>query len=179
MNNIAADFGEDWFDSPNVYKMLVENCRDDGKIVELGAWKGKSSAFLVVEAYNKSPKIEVHIVDTWGGNPFDGSQDQSNDLYDKFISNMSLLARPYQAHTMTTNEAAGLFKDESLDAVFIDADHSYEAVKTDIQNWMPKVRKGGILAGHDYNSAWPGVIRAVNEIFPEAQKIDYCWLKQC
>ena len=179
MNNIAADFGEDWFDSPNVYKMLVENCRDDGKIVELGAWKGKSSAFLVVEAYNKSPKIEVHIVDTWGGNPFDGSEDQSTDAYSKFTSNMSLLARPYQAHRMTTNEAAGLFKDESLDAVFIDADHSYEAVKMDIENWMPKVRKGGMLAGHDYNSAWPGVIRAVNEIFPEAQKIDYCWVKQC
>ena len=179
MNHIVADFGEDWFDSPNVYKMLVENCRDDGKIVELGAWKGKSSAFLVVEAYNKSPKIEVHIVDTWGGNPFDGSQDQSTDAYSKFTSNMSLLARPYQAHRMTTNEAAGLFKDESLDAVFIDADHSYEAVKMDIENWMPKVRKGGILAGHDYNSAWPGVIKAVNEIFPEAQKIDSCWLKQC
>ena len=179
MNHITADFEEDWFNSPNVYKMLVENCRDDGKIVELGAWKGRSSAFLVVEAYNKSSKIEVHIVDTWGGNPFDGSQDQSTDLYHKFISNMSLLARPYQAHRMTTNEAAGLFKDESLDAVFIDADHSYEAVKMDIQNWMPKVRKGGILAGHDYTFAWPGVIRAVNEIFPEAQKIDYCWVKQC
>ena len=179
MNHITGDFEEDWFNSPNVYKMLVENCRDDGKIVELGAWKGRSSAFLVVEAYNKSPKIEVHIVDTWGGNPFDGSQDQSTDLYHKFISNMSLLARPYQAHRMTTNEAAGLFKDESLDAVFIDADHSYEAVKMDIENWMPKVRKGGILAGHDYNSAWSGVVRAVNEIFPEAQKIDSCWLKQC
>jgi hypothetical protein len=159
--------------------MLVENCREDGKIVELGAWKGRSSAFLVDEAYNKSPKIEVHIVDTWGGNPLDGSQDQSNELYHKFISNMSLLARPYQAHRMTTNEAAGLFKDESLDAVFIDADHSYEAVKLDIQNWMPKVRRGGILAGHDYNSAWPGVIKAVNEILPEAEKIDYCWVKKC
>ena len=179
MNDIIADFGEDWFDSPNVYKMLVENCRDDGKIVELGAWKGRSSAFLVVEAYNKNPKIEVHIVDTWGGNPLDGSQDQSDGLYHKFIYNMSLLARPYQAHRMTTNEAAGLFKDESLDAVFIDADHSYEAVKLDIQNWLPKVRKGGILAGHDYNSAWPGVIRAVNEILPEAEKIDYCWVKKC
>ena len=179
MNHIIADFGEDWFDSPNVYKMLVENCRDDGKIVELGAWKGRSSAFLVVEAYNKSPKIEVHIVDTWGGNPFDGSEDQSTDAYSKFTSNMSILARPYQAHRMTTNEAAGLFKDESLDSVFIDADHSYEAVKMDIQNWMPKVRKGGILAGHDYTSAWPGVIKAVNEIFPKAQKIESCWVKQC
>ena len=179
MNHIVADFEEDWFNSPNVYKMLVENCRDDGKIVELGAWKGRSSAFLVVEAYNKSQKIEVHIVDTWGGNPIDGSQDQSADAYSKFTSNMALLSIPYQAHRMTTNEAAGLFKDESLDSVFIDADHSYEAVKMDIQNWMPKVCKGGILAGHDYTSAWPGVIKAVNEIFPEAQKIESCWVKQC
>jgi hypothetical protein len=179
VNHIIADFGEDWFDSPNVYKMLVENCRDDGKIVELGAWKGRSSAFLVVEAYNKSPKIEVHIVDTWGGNPFDGSEDQSTDAYSKFISNMSLLARPYQAYRMTTNEAVGFFKDESLDAVFIDADHSYEAVKMDIKNWMPKVRKGGILAGHDYSSAWSGVIRAVDEIFPDSEKIEFCWVKKC
>ena len=179
MNHIVADFDEDWFNSPNVYKMLVENCRDDGKIVELGAWKGRSSAFLVVEAYNKSPKIEVHIVDTWGGNPLDGSQDQSADVYSKFTSNMSLLSIPYQAHRMTTNEAVKIFEDESLDAVFIDADHSYEAVKLDIKNWMPKIRKGGILAGHDYSSAWLGVIRAVDEIFPEAQKIDSCWVKQC
>jgi predicted O-methyltransferase YrrM len=102
-----------------------------------------------------------------------------DNLYQKFKSNMNRLDGLYKEHRMTTNEAVHLFKDESLDGVFIDADHSYEAVKLDIQNWMPKVRKGGILAGHDYTSAWPGVIRAVDEIFPEAQKIDYCWLKQC
>jgi Methyltransferase domain len=179
MNHILADFGEDWFNSSNVYKMLVENCRDDGKIVELGAWKGRSSAFLVIEAYNKSPKIEVHIVDTWGGNPYDGSEDQSVDAYSKFTSNMALLAKPYQAYRMTTNEASGLFKDESLDSVFIDADHSYEAVKLDITNWMPKVCKGGILAGHDYSFAWPGVIKAVDEMIPDAEKIDFCWVKKC
>ena len=179
MNHIVADFGEDWFNSPSVYKMLVENCREDGEIVELGAWKGRSSAFLVVEAYNKSPKIKIHIVDTWGGNPLDGSQDQSDDPYNKFISNMSVLDGHYQAHRMTTNEAVKLFEDESLDAVFIDADHSYEAVKLDIQNWMPKVRKGGILAGHDYSSAWSGVIRAVDEIFPDSEKIEFCWVKKC
>jgi predicted O-methyltransferase YrrM len=80
---------------------------------------------------------------------------------------------------MTTNEAVKLFEDDSLDAVFIDADHSYEAVKLDIQNWMPKVRKGGILAGHDYTYSWPGVVRAVDELLPDAKRLDYCWLKQC
>jgi predicted O-methyltransferase YrrM len=179
MKHIVADFQEDWFNSPDVYRVLVANCRDDGKIVELGAWKGRSSAFLVVEAYNKSPNIKIHIVDTWGGNPFDGSQDQSADAYSKFVSNMSQLDGHYQAHRMTTNEAVKLFEDESLDAVFIDADHSYEAVKLDIQNWMPKVRKGGILAGHDYTYSWPGVVRAVDELLPDVKRLDYCWLKQC
>jgi predicted O-methyltransferase YrrM len=80
---------------------------------------------------------------------------------------------------MTTNEAVKLFDDESLDAVFIDADHSYEAVKLDIQNWMPKVRRGGILAGHDYVPSWPGVVRAVDELLPDAKRLDYCWVKQC
>jgi predicted O-methyltransferase YrrM len=179
MKHINADFGEDWFNSPDVYKVLVANCRDDGKIVELGAWKGRSSAFLVVEAYNKSPNIKIHIVDTWGGNPYDGSKDQSTDAYSIFTSNMSQLNGHYKAHRMTTNEAVKIFEDGSLDAVFIDADHSYEAVKLDIMNWMPKVRKDGILAGHDYVHSWPGVIKAVDELIPDAKKLDFCWMKQC
>lgn len=62
MEHINADFGEQWFTYPRLYRMMVENCRPDGTIVELGAWKGRSSAFLVVEAKNKSPNIKIHIV---------------------------------------------------------------------------------------------------------------------
>jgi predicted O-methyltransferase YrrM len=80
---------------------------------------------------------------------------------------------------MTTDEAASLFQDGSLDGVFIDADHTYEAVKMDIQNWMPKVRKGGILAGHDYVETWPGVIEAVNESLRDFAITEQCWVKQC
>lgn len=58
--------------------------------------------------------------------------------------------------------------DEYFDYVYIDADHSYEAVKRDIADWFPKVRPGGVLAGHDYverriGRCCYGVIRAVNE----------------
>ncbi|MBU6346911.1 MAG: class I SAM-dependent methyltransferase [Cyanobacteria bacterium REEB494] len=179
MNHIAADFGEDWFNSPSVYKMLVKNCRDDGRIVELGAWKGRSSSFLVVEAYNKSPKIEIHIVDTWGDNPYDGSQDQASKVYEKFVENMAPLNGLFQLHRMNTADAANLFENKSLDGVFIDADHSYEAVKKDIQNWLPKIRKGGILAGHDYNHSWPGVIKAVDELLSGITIFEFCWIKQC
>jgi predicted alpha/beta hydrolase family esterase len=51
-----------------------------------------------------------------------------------------------------------------LDFVFIDADHKYESVKADIAAWLPKVRPGGHIAGHDYHSDWPGVQKAVDEV---------------
>lgn len=59
--------------------------------------------------------------------------------------------------------ASKLFEPESLDMVFIDADHSYEAVSRDIQAWLPIVNDGGIISGHDYG-VYPGVAKAVNEI---------------
>ena len=58
------------------------------------------------------------------------------------------------------------FKDESLDFVYIDAHHGYDYVKEDIREWTKKVRKGGIVSGHDYyimKSGNDGVVRAVNE----------------
>lgn len=51
----------------------------------------------------------------------------------------------------------------TLDFAFIDADHSYEACKEDLELWAPKVRAGGIVAGHDYGAIWPGVVEAVHE----------------
>jgi predicted O-methyltransferase YrrM len=80
---------------------------------------------------------------------------------------------------MTTNEASKLFEDGSLDGVFIDADHSYEAVKQDIQNWLPKIRVGGILAGHDYNSTFQEVMKAVNELLHGFGLYGQCWIKVC
>ena len=64
--------------------------------------------------------------------------------------------------------AAEMFPAGGLDFVFIDADHSYEAVKADIAAWYPTVRSGGLFSGHDYR--WPGVQQAVNE-FAAAEKL--------
>jgi len=60
---------------------------------------------------------------------------------------------------------AHYIKDHSLDFVFIDAHHSYEAVRDDMNAWYRKVRKGGVFSGHDYGSPGRrfGVRRAVDE----------------
>lgn len=70
----------------------------------------------------------------------------------------------------TSEDAARLFKKESLDFVYIDGDHNYEFVKKDIKLYWPKIKKGGILGGHDITAGFPGVCRAVFE-FIQKEKL--------
>jgi hypothetical protein len=63
---------------------------------------------------------------------------------------------------MASLEATRLFPEQSLDFIYIDATHDYEGVKADLAAWWPKLKPGGIMAGHDYADDC-GVPRAVNE----------------
>ena len=67
---------------------------------------------------------------------------------------------------------------EKFDLIFIDAIHEYEPVKQDIQHALTMLAKGGILAGHDYMAAWPGVIKAVDELIPEREVRYSIWFTQ-
>lgn len=81
---------------------------------------------------------------------------------------------------MTTTEASKLFPEEYFDLVFIDADHRYESVKEDIENWTPLVKKGGLLTGHDYGGNKKEVKIAVDECFDSIDLIPSIgiWIKK-
>lgn len=150
--------------------------------VEIGAWRGRSSAFMAVEIANSKKNILFDCVDTWKGSPDEEvhQTDPSvvNDtLYEEFLENMKPVEKYYRPLRMTSLEAAQLYEDGSLDFVFIDAQHDYASVKADIAAWAPKVRPGGFLAGHDFNPATPNgdVERAVLETFPDAIALPWCW----
>lgn len=65
--------------------------------------------------------------------------------------------------------AARLFADASVDWVHLDARHDYASVKSDIQAWLPKIKRGGWLSGDDYDEVkWPEVVRAVGDALPGA-----------
>ena len=76
--------------------------------------------------------------------------------------------RPFRNRTVVVTQpslgAAAWVAPGSLDLVFLDGDHTYDAVKEDIAAWLPKVRRGGVLAGHDYSLHCFGVIQAVHEL---------------
>lgn len=152
-----------WFDYQSTFNFLINSVPDSGIFVECGAWLGKSSSFLCDTAKDR---INIFIVDTW-----EGSKDEldaahklatETDIYPIFLDNMG--DRKFTAIKKTSVEASKDFEDESCDVVYIDMQHSYEAVKEDIEHWLPKVKKGGYISGHDYPYA-PGVAKAVHEAF--------------
>ncbi|HCR52124.1 TPA: hypothetical protein DIV48_00565 [Candidatus Kaiserbacteria bacterium] len=133
------------------------------KGVELGVYRGRFTERLA----SRAPNVEIIGIDAWTS--YENYRDyDKNDLEnDAYQHAQKKLAR---FKNVTLKKAWSLdavkeFPDESLDWVFIDANHSYEHVVADIAAWSRKVRKGGLVIGHDYfvNSKLNfGVIEAVN-----------------
>ena len=163
-----------WFTHDRVYDYLIEKTPIGGSILELGAWLGKSSSYLADKAGDRN----VIIVDSWKGSPNELGTTHilatQTDIYEIFKENMG--DRKYQSIRGLSKDVSEQFEDESLDVVFIDATHTYPAVKQDIQLWLPKVKTGGILAGHDYEPNFPGVVRAVDELLPNKEIKSHCWI---
>ena len=112
----------------------------DGPVTgaEVGVFKGRMSAHLLLR-----PGLKLYMVDNWKPFHLYSSEDQEYN-YLRCLAVGGIVVR---AESVI---AASFFPDESLDFVFIDADHSYEGVKSDVTAWLPKVRNGGLLGGHDY-----------------------------
>lgn len=166
---------EGWFDHELAYDFIIKNTPLFGTIVELGAWLGKSSAYLCDNSTQK-----IFIVDTWQGSPDELTTNHKlateTDIFEIFKLNMK--GRSYTPIRMESSEAAKQFEDNSIDAVFIDMTHSYDAVKQDILTWLPKVKTNGIIAGDDYHQNWKGVIKAVDEFFPCAVILGDAWIEK-
>lgn len=95
--------------------------------------------------------LEVYAVDSWQA--YRGYRDHVNQKkLDGFLEKVKERLVPYSYHIVKkfSMDAVKDFKNESLDFVYIDANHTFRYVAEDIYEWSRKVRKGGIVAGHDY-----------------------------
>lgn len=155
---------EGWFTFAQLYSHVVNISPNESHFVEVGTWKGKSAAYMGVEIINSGKKIKFDCIDPFVpvGDEMPEYKITHEDLKNAFISNMKPLEGHYNLITTKSPECTKAYDNQSLDFVFIDGDHSYEAVAQDIKAWLPKIKLGGILAGHDY--AIPGVNKACHDV---------------
>ena len=157
-----------WFDFPKLYRHAVETSLNDAHFVEVGSWLGKSSSFLAVEICNSGKNIKLDCIDTWKGSDEESHKKTTeiinNTLYESFLLNIHPVKHIINPIRNTSKQASYLYKDNSLDFVFLDASHDYESVKEDLNAWYPKLKPGCYFSGHDFcKITWPGVVKAVNE----------------
>lgn len=129
---------------------LSKLCADLGFTTgaEIGVWKGKWSAQLCKD----NPKLHMLCVDLWATyDTYDDSRNRADALSAAHQEAVTVLA-PYRCTILreASVAAATSVPDGSLDFVYIDANHGEAFVRADLEAWVPKVRRGGIVAGHDY-----------------------------
>lgn len=158
-----------WSNFESVYQMAAEAVPDNAVLVEIGSWMGRSAAMMCtfLERAGKAGGARFYCVDTWKGSK--GGVDEmfhnqtlaqlGGNMLETFQKNMTPWKDGYIPLQMDSVEAAKQFADASVDFVFIDGGHTKEQVLADISAWRPKVKPGGILAGHDAD--WPEVLAAV------------------
>ena len=142
-----------------------------GAGVEIGVKEGKFSRVLL-----KSDLSTIYLIDPWlhyeCGNAT-VPQEEHDRRYEAVLKEFMIPTNPPRVLVIRATSVDGTqhFKDGSLDFVYIDADHRYKYIKEDLAAWYPKVKSGGIFAGHDYlNIKVPHIVevkRAVDEFVEE------------
>lgn len=125
---------------------------DGGFGVEVGTFKAEFSKFIL-DNWNGT----LYMVDVWrplGDEYLDSSNHKNyqNQIYSYAMDNLQGLEDRGIMIRANSQKASEIFQDESLDFVYIDANHAYDSVVDDINYWYSKVKKGGYLWGHDYIS---------------------------
>lgn len=141
-------------------------------VVEVGSWVGRTARAMA------DAGALVWCVDTWEGSVGDTVDDTermvraaggSDTVFGVFCKNAG--GRLFRTVFPCRGPSALWSRvwPYGVDLVFIDGDHRYEAVKADIESWLPKVRPGGYLCGHDLD-VFAGVNDALRDTLGAVQK---------
>ena len=147
-----------WFDFADIYDQAVEESQDGARFLEIGVWKGRSLCYLAERIQESGKRIECIGVDPF---PLFGQ-------LEKCIEHLCA-AEIYRQITLfpaSSAQAADNLQG-SFDFVFIDGSHEEDDVWLDLSLWWPRVRPGGVVAGHDYLGMFAGVRRSVDRFFGE------------
>jgi len=148
---------------------------------EIGVDTGKTCKVL----FERIPGIFLFLVDRWietpeGDSYYQGARKLCHEPQEYFNKAYNKVVKIAENHNhkilkMDSVEAAEFIEDQSIDFCFIDGDHSYIGTKRDIEAWLPKVKVGGWICGHDYdNKNTIGDVKtAVDEAFGDDIELSY------
>lgn len=169
-----------WYFYQRMHERMLADAPDHALFVELGVFVGKSIRGLLEAADSLDKPIRVIGVDHFRGSPefLDQHAVYYGDkpfekapvgfLAQAAIDNLKDEMHRVQLVVSDTVSAADLFQNESVYAVTVDAGHEEDDVVNDALAWLPKVMPGGWIGGDDYGPGFPGVMRAVDRLFPES-----------
>lgn len=177
--------GQHWFTYPGLYSGAVRKFPSGSRFVEVGSWKGRSAIYMAIEIMNSQKEIQLDCVDTWTGSI--EHADEESLAYDPIVFENEMLFKEFMNNTepyrsiinpirMDSFSASALYDHESLDFVFLDSSHEYEHIITELSLWVPKIKRTGVIAGHDYHAS-PGVHHGVNHYFHNNE--NYCPEGKC
>jgi glycosyltransferase involved in cell wall biosynthesis len=172
-----------WYDTEEeFYKRLISLIPIGGEFIEVGTWLGRSFACFNYWAKKFEKHIRQTAVDTFKGTATEPNEVMMasgfpDGVRKEFIANMTRCGiDDFHVLPVDSLSAARLVSDYSVNAIFLDGDHSTAAVLADIRAWLPKVVPGGYLCGHDFDRQ--SVRDAVLSWFPGAQVKTHgrCWI---
>lgn len=154
---------------------IAERLPDGGVLVEVGVNRGVNACCVG----HRRPNAKLILVDGWGDAERsyrpenDHNAGKTSKQWKEAYASAVRLTAKFNTDIIRalSVDAARQVEDGSCDVVYIDADHTEEQVAADIEAWLPKVKKGGWLGGHDYNppkrwkNKW-GVAAAVSRLLP-------------
>lgn len=152
-----------------LFLMAREIMKPNFVVAEVGSYGGISSEVLALHCE------KLFCIDSWEDWSGDGSIYNAMEEFDQMRSNYNHIEKLH----MNGSDALEKFQNNFFDLVYIDASHWYDDVIKDIEGWLPKVKKGGYLVGHDYKEGID-VFYAVNDYFGKTHSIvrypDTSWL---
>jgi len=153
---------------------IARSLKADSVVVEIGSFKGKSTCFIAEGLGSK--KSQFFCVDTWHN---DAMPDEGRvDIFDIFLNNTKDYREKIKPLRGRSSEVVKEWpSSRKIDFLWVDGDHSYEGVKSDIECWLPLVKKNSLACFHDYRDA-PGVKRAVDELV-EKNRIRFIKTEGC
>lgn len=151
IEELGDAYPQDWISNKGLVP-YIKRQGDNLKGIEIGTCRGESTAYFL----EKCPNIDfLTTID-----PYKGYQDWNGEITQETVERFMEVAKKnlkkYGKRVKMLREesvnAADKFEDESVDFIFVDGDHSYDATLADCMHYYSKLKKGGIFCGHDYQT---------------------------